>query len=689
MKHTHLSARVTALLAVIALGCTNFTACSSKNPENPEIPDQQEITEAQSTEQNPETLAQKATESKQESEPETEPVTEHVSPIESITTQLGTQQAFSGVKLNHETNKNYPVQLKDFIESGDSVQSFIFEFEANGNIGTYQGGCGISVNDDCAAATNDHWYQSADFSVAADGKYIKITWDVPAEIQNDIDANGTVQIGYWWSDVMELDLKYITCNYTRTTKIPVDETVEIPVAQQLNYQSDSAKSVKIPLSDYLDDGYTPQAMTFEISSDKALGKFNCGFGMQLQGDWYESETISKFSDQNHLSLTWIIPEDIKESIQKNAEAEFNYFWSESDLITLDSVTMKYSYGARGKLDKNRLPDDIDIQVMHQNEDAQKIVDNITAIWSLGNTLDCYNVTWSVAEFETAWGNPKTTKKMIDTVKAAGFNTIRIPVSWTDHIDEQGNIDSIWLNRVQQVVDYAMDNKLYTILNMHHDDYTWLNPTYADEDAVKEKYIKIWQQIADRFENYDTKLIFEGLNEPRVVDSPNEWTGGTPEEHEVINDLLEEFVKTIRKSGGNNPMRTLIVTTHAASIEKTAVEALEIPKDNNLIVSIHSYAPWKFTTYDYQDVTEFDDAAKEELNAQFDYLKETFVDHGIPVIIAEFGAENKNNSEERAEYYYYYITEAAKRGIPCGVWDNNVFDGEGSYGPVKEAISDAG
>ncbi|MDE5768756.1 MAG: cellulase family glycosylhydrolase, partial [Oscillospiraceae bacterium] len=656
-----------------------FTACSSKNPENSENPDQQEITEAQNTEQNPETLVQKVTESKQEPEPETEPVTEHVSPIESMTTQLGTQQAFSGVKLNHETNKNYPVQLKNFIEPGDSVQSFIFEFEANGNIGTYQGGCGISVNDDCAAATNDHWYQSADFSVAADGKYIKITWDVPAEIQNDIDANGTVQIGYWWSDVMELDLKYITCNYTRTKKIPVDETVEIPVAQQLNYQSDSAKSVKIPLSDYLDNGYTPQAMTFEISSDKALGKFNCGFGMQLRGDWYESETISKFSDQNHLSLTWIIPEDIKESIQKNAEAEFKYFWSESDLITLDSVTMKYSYGARGKLDKNRLPDDAEIQVMHQNEDAQKIVDHMTAIWNLGNTLDCYNVTWSVAEFETAWGNPKTTKKMIDTVKAAGFNTIRIPVSWTDHIDEQGNIDSIWLNRVQQVVDYAMDNKLYTILNMHHDDYTWLNPTYADEDAVEEKYIKIWQQIADRFENYDTKLIFEGLNEPRVVDSPNEWTGGTPEEHEVINDLLEEFVETIRKSGGNNPMRTLIVTTHAASIEKTAVEALEIPKDNNLIVSIHSYAPWKFTTYDYQDVTEFDDAAKEELNAQFDYLKETFVDHGIPVIIAEFGAENKNNSEDRAEYYYYYITEAAKRGIPCGVWDNNVFDGEGSYG----------
>ncbi|MDE5753734.1 MAG: cellulase family glycosylhydrolase [Oscillospiraceae bacterium] len=683
MKKKHLSARIIAVLAVIALGCANFTGCSSKDDVQ-ENSDQQESleTEAQNPapdsepdqdSKSPEKLTQKTT------EPETEPVTEHVSPIESITTQLGTQQAFSGVKLNHETNKNYPIQLSGFIEPGDSVQSFIFEFEANGNIGTYQGGCGISVNDDCAAATNDHWYQSADFSVAADGKYIKITWDVPAEIQNDIDASGTVQIGYWWSDVMELDLKYVTCNYTRTTKIPVDETVEIPVAQQLNYQSDSAKTAKIPLSDYLDDGYTPQAITFEISSDKVFNKFNCGFGIQLKNDWYESPTVAKFSDQNHLSLTWIIPEDVKESIPKNAEAEFSYFWSESDLITLDSITMKYSYGKKGKLDKNRLPDDIDIQVMHQNEDAQKIIDNMTTIWSLGNTLDCYDVTWSVAEFETAWGNPKTSKKMIDTVKAAGFNTIRIPVSWTDHIDDEGNIDSIWLNRVQQVVDYAMDNHLYTILNMHHDDYTWLNPTYADEEAITQKYIKIWQQIADRFENYDTTLMFEGLNEPRVIDSPNEWKGGTPEEHEVINHLLEEFVETIRNSGGNNPMRTLIITTHAASIEKTAVEALEIPDDDNLIVSIHSYAPWQFTTYEYQDVTEFDDASKEELNAQFDYLKETFIDQGIPVIIGEFGAENKSNPEDRAEYYYYYITEAAKRGIPCGVWDNNVFDGEGSYG----------
>lgn len=678
MKKKHLSARIMALFLTVALGCTSMTACLSKNKQETET--DPTVAQTENTE-NADSIHNDSADKQElaETVPEEEPTTEHISPTETITTQLGTQLAISGATLNHETNKNYPIALDNFIQQGDSVQSFVFEFEANGNIGTYQGGCGISVNDDCPSATNDHWYQSPDFNVASEGKYIKITWDVPADIQNEIDANGNVQIGYWWSDVMELDLKYVTCNYTRTSTIPVDDTVTIPVGQQLNYQSDTEKSVKVSLADILDDGYTPQAITFEISSGSALGKFNGGFGIKTLDDWYQSETIAKFSDQNHLSLTWLIPEDIKDSIPKNTEAEFSYWWGETNTITLDSMTVKYSYGSQGMLDKNRLPDGVDIQVKHQNEDAKKIVENMTVGWNLGNTLDCYNVTWSVSEFETAWGNPKTSKKMIDTVKSAGFNTVRIPVSWTDHIDDEGNIDSIWLNRVQQVVDYAMDNNMYTILNMHHDDYTWLNPTYADEEAITAKYIKIWEQICERFQNYDTKLLFEGLNEPRIIDSPNEWKGGTPEEHEVINHLLQHFVDTVRSSGGNNSMRTLIVTTHAASIEETAVNGLKLPDDDNLIVSIHNYAPWKFTTYEFQDDRTFDDTAKEELNAQFDYLYDTFVSKDIPVIIGEFGAENKNNTKDRAEYYGYYISEASKRGIPCLIWDNSVFDGEGAYG----------
>lgn len=308
--------------------------------------------------------------------------------------------------------------------------------------------------------------------------------------------------------------------------------------------------------------------------------------------------------------------------------------------------------------------------------AAKIAADIKIGWNLGNTLDCYDVTWAVKDHETAWGNPKTTKEMIDTVKAAGFNAVRIPVSWTDHITEDGTIDKDWMDRVQEVVDYSMDNDLYTIINVHHDDYTWLNPTCSDEAAVKEKLVKIWEQIAERFRDYDTKLLFEGMNEPRVVGSTYEWVGGTAEEREVVNRLLQAFVDTVRASGGRNSARTLIVTTYAASITGEAVNALELPDDNNLIVSIHSYAPWKFTTLEFPEETDFTDSGKAEIDKGLDFLYGTFVFNGIPVFICEFGAENKDNAEERAEYFSYYVEAAAERGIPCFIWDNGKEDGYG-------------
>ncbi len=323
---------------------------------------------------------------------------------------------------------------------------------------------------------------------------------------------------------------------------------------------------------------------------------------------------------------------------------------------------------------------------HQSEEGDKIqmtIGNAAEIaadikigWNLGNTLDCYDVTWTVKDHETAWGNPKTTKAMIDAVKAAGFNAVRIPVSWTDHITDDGMIDESWMDRVQEVVDYSMDNDLYTIINVHHDDYTWLNPTYSDEAAVTEKLVTIWEQIAERFKDYDTKLLFEGMNEPRVVGSTYEWSGGTAEEREVINHLLQAFVDTVRASGGNNYARTLIVTTHAASITGEAVKHLELPDDGNLIVSIHSYAPWKFTTLEYPEETDFTDSGRAEIDKGLDFLYGTFVYNGIPVFICEFGAENKDNAAERAEYYSYYVEAAAERGIPCFIWDNGKENGYG-------------
>ena len=665
--------KMTAILLSVLTACACLTGCAGKGKESDasqndtpaETMISQEATDASSSDAAAQPLA--------ETEP---PATEHISPREELKFQSGAQKAYTDVVLNHDTNKIYPVQLSDFLQAGDSVQKFVFEFEADGNIGSYQGGCGISVDASCKAATDDYWYQSQDFTVQADGSYVKVEWDVPAEIQEHVNPTGKIQIGYWWGDVENVSLKYVTCCYTRTAEIPVDDTQTLTVQQNMNYETNP--SLHFPLGNLLQEDGIPQAITVDVSAGSAFGKFNSGFRLRTGADdWYESETFSQFTDSDTLSLTWLIPDTLKESIPQDTELEFDYFWSECPDISLDKVTVKYSYGSGGQ--PGSLSDAEEIQVAYQNDDAQKIVKNIKVGWNLGNSLDCYDITWSVADFETAWGNPKTTKQMIDTVKNAGFNAIRIPVSWTDHVDNEGNIDSVWLKRVQQVVDYAIDDNLYTILNMHHDDYTWLTPIYYKEEEVTEKYVKIWTQIAERFKNYDTKLLFEGLNEPRIVGSDDEWTGGTAEERDVINHLLQTFVDTIRHSGGNNGMRTLVITTQAASVNENALNGLVIPDDDNLILSLHHYAPWKFTSYEFQDVSEFTNFDRAELDYEFDLLKNKFVDKGIPVIIGEFGAENKNNPADRAAYYQYYLEAAAERGIPCFIWDNNTPEGEGSYG----------
>ncbi len=674
-QHLRLPARFTAALLAAVLGCTCLTGCSSQKEGDSADSTDTSVTDSVNTESKAET------ESTAETEP---PTTEHISPVETVVSTLGSQIDVDAV-LNRDNDNTYKASLTDLIQPGDVVSSFTFVFYAGdgvSNIGTYEGGCGISVTADCTAATDEGWYQSDNFTQQANGSYIEVTWNVPQEIQPYIESYGEVLIGYWWGNTTTVRLTSIICSYTRTAQIPVDGTQTISVGQTLNFNDDTRKSVNVSLADVLADGYIPQAVTFDISAGGSFGKFTGAFGITAN-DWTQTGTIAVLTEASNLSLTWIIPDDIKSYIPSNADVMLGYWWSETGDITLNSITVKYSYGSGGASAGTSKPsgstdskqDEGDKPVV-ANGNAAAIAEDIRIGWDLGNTLDCYNVDWAVANHESAWGNPKTTKEMIDTVKAAGFNAVRIPVSWTDHMDADGNVDAAWMDRVQEVVDYSMDNGLYTILNVHHDDYTWLNPTYADEAAVKTKFVKLWSQIAERFKDYDLNLLFEGMNEPRVIGSPNEWMGGTPEEHDVINHLHQAFVDTVRASGGNNPDRTLIVTTHAASITTTAINGLVVPNDGNIIVSIHSYAPWKFTTLEYPDDKTFDQNGMAELDKGFDVLYSNFVLKGIPVIIGEFGAENKNNAADRAAYYAYYVEAAALRGIPCFIWDNGPED---SYG----------
>lgn len=671
MNRKNASKRIAALLLTAAFGFTGLTGCSKT--EEPPAP------QPAPTQAEPEAPAETAPEET------TEAPTEHTSPMETITASLGTQLDVNAT-LNRDSDddaqKNYKAALSDLIGSNDRIDSFTFIFYAgdgSSNIGTYKGGCGISVSMDCPAATDEGWYQSDDFEVKADGAYVEVTWQVPAEIRDYISTAGDVQVGYWWGNVATVNLRQIICSYTTAAEIPVDGTETLAVSESLRHGNDDTNSVKIDLSDVLGENGVPQAITFDFSAGSGFGKFTGAFGITTD-DWYQTDTIAVLSDSASMSLTWIIPDEIKSSIPQNAEVMLGYWWGEPEALTLHNITVKYSYGAGASVPAAPQPasNEGDHQTVNAAASASRIAADIKVGWNLGNTLDSYDDTNKSRNLETYWGNVKTTKAMIDAVKAKGFNAIRIPVSWANHLDSSNTIAPDWLDRVQEVVDYAMDNDLYVILNMHHDDYMWLHPVYAEEEAVTEKFLRVWEQIAERFKDYDTNLLFEGMNEPRMVGSANEWMGGTPEEHDVINHLLQKYVDLVRTSGGKNADRTLIVTTHAASITDTAVNGLVVPADDNLIVSIHNYAPWKFTTLEYPNEVNFEETDKTALDSQFAMLKSKFIDKGIPVIIGEFGAENKDNASERAEFYSSYVSIAARYGIPCFVWDNGPEDSFGLF-----------
>lgn len=302
--------------------------------------------------------------------------------------------------------------------------------------------------------------------------------------------------------------------------------------------------------------------------------------------------------------------------------------------------------------------------------AEQIVADMKIGWNLGNTFDSANCTWltNKLECETAWGNPKTTKSMITAVKKAGFNTIRIPVSWGDHIDDSGKIDKAWLDRVQEVVDYAYDNDMYIILNMHHDN-NWIPLDTKNEAAVTKKYQNVWKQIAERFKNYDEKLLFEGRNEPRTEGSANEWNGGTKAERDVLNRMYEAFVSTVRSTGGNNKTRILVIAPYAASVSYTAMAALKIPDDDRVIVAVHSYSPYNVALNGDMAYKTFDNNGKREIDGVFENINKVYLSKGIPVIMDEFGVTDKGNTAERVKIVKYYLSTAEKYGVPCVWWDN--------------------
>lgn len=308
---------------------------------------------------------------------------------------------------------------------------------------------------------------------------------------------------------------------------------------------------------------------------------------------------------------------------------------------------------------------------------QLFIQNLGVGWNLANTLDShdrYEPSPNPWDYETYWGNPVTTPGMIEAVKSAGFNTIRIPVTWYEHIDADFKIDEDWLGRVQQVVDYVYDSGLYVILNTHHEN--WYMPTYDNLSEAEAKLRSVWGQIALRFQHYDEHLLFESMNEPRLVGTKDEWSSGTAESQAVVNKLNAAFVDVVRSSPGRNSERYLLLPTYAANIEKGAMEGFTMPEQSNrLIVSLHLYKPYSFALDEHgtSDWDQNNPGDTYEIDQALDNAEHIFVRNGVPVVISEFGNFDKGNTHARAQWTQYIISRACRLGIPCVWWDNSIFD----------------
>lgn len=339
-------------------------------------------------------------------------------------------------------------------------------------------------------------------------------------------------------------------------------------------------------------------------------------------------------------------------------------------------------------------------------DQTQITEAMGLGWNLGNQLEASS---GGLPSETCWGNPEITKELIDTVKAQGFKTVRIPVSYLDMIGDGPDykIDTDWLDRVQEVVDYVVDNDMFAIVNMHGDgyytvDHSWLLCAEDDDKQteIKNKYGKVWTQIADRFKDYDQHLIFESMNE----EFNNDY--GKPDEkaYDNINAYNQIFVDSVRATGSNNEKRWLLLPGWNTNIDYTANDEynFKIPTDKGckadgkrIMISVHYYDPFNFTIDENKTaktqwgkyaVKNYDNWGQEDyVDSQMALLNEKFVSQGYPVVIGEFGAQDKTEKfadyNEFRRYWAEYLIKAAKKnGVVCVYWDNG-YNGNKGFGII--------
>lgn len=300
--------------------------------------------------------------------------------------------------------------------------------------------------------------------------------------------------------------------------------------------------------------------------------------------------------------------------------------------------------------------------------AKEFVDKMKIGWNLGNTLEPY---YGVPNgdsrmfLETYWKNPKVTKELFEYVKSVGFDTVRIPVTWDVHSEMNSDgtivIKKEWIERVREVVQYALDSGLNIIINTHHEKSIYAGTNDVEFKVIKNRAKTMWKQIADYFSDIDGRLIFESYNE--IDNAFDTWKYGDVAA-EQLNELNQLFVNVVRSTGGYNGQRILMVPTLLDSELPNATGAFKLPKDvvdDRIIVTVHKYSPkvGKYLDRSMQRVVNF----KNSINA--------------PVIIGEFGTKASEYDDDfRVNHAGGYVSIAAKYGIKTIWWDNGYLNDYG-------------
>lgn len=323
--------------------------------------------------------------------------------------------------------------------------------------------------------------------------------------------------------------------------------------------------------------------------------------------------------------------------------------------------------------------------------ARDAVREMKTGWNLGNTLDATGG-GNKLESEISWGQPYTTKAMIDGLAASGIKTLRIPISWSHHIiDPDYTIDPAWMKRVKEIVDWALEDGLYVVINIHHDNFdkdakmpplSGFYPTTENFENSANFVCNTWAQISQAFNNgYDQHLIFEVLNEPRLAGTGEEWWYNPASKKSIeamqnLNKLNQAILDVIRASGGNNKKRLVAFPSLQASPDAAMALLFKMPQDydlskDRLILSVHMYTPYSFAM-ESPGNRQYSDNVKKEFTAIFKNLNTSFIEKGYAVYISEYGATNKNNLKDRVDWFRDFVKEAYAYGMPCFLWDNGVW-----------------